>query len=42
MKIKQFKNLTLREQAKTLFLHRKPKKNAHFWTSQFQSVHYRL
>ena len=28
----------LREQAKTLFLHRKLKRNAHFWTCQFKSV----
>ena len=35
-------NNPLREQAKTLFLHRKPKRNAHFWTCQFKSVHYLL
>ena len=32
-------NNPLQEQAKTLFLHRKPKRNAHFWTYQFRSVH---
>ena len=35
-------NNPLREQAKTLFLHRKPERNAHFWTCQFKSVHYIL
>ena len=35
-------NNTLRKQAKTLFLHRKPKRNAHFLTCQFKSVHYIL
>ena len=35
-------NISLREQAKTLFLHRKPKRNAHSWTCQFKSVHYIL
>ena len=30
------------EQAKTLLLHRKPKRNAHFWTCQFRGVHYIL
>ena len=35
-------NYPLREQAKTLFLHGKPKRNAHFWTCQFKSVHYIL
>ena len=32
----------LLEQAKTLFLLRKPKINSHFWTCQFKSVHYIL
>ena len=32
-------NNPLQEQAKTFFLHRKPKRNAHFWTCQFRSVH---
>ena len=27
------------EQAKTLFLHRKPKRNAHFWACQIKSTH---
>ena len=35
-------NSPLREQAKTFFLHRKPKRNAHFWTCQFKSVRYIL
>ena len=35
-------NNPLQVQAKTLFLHRKPKKNAQFWTCQFKSVHYIL
>ena len=35
-------NNPLQEQAKTLFLHRKSKRNAHFWTCQFKSVHYIL
>ena len=30
------------EQAKALFLHRKSKRNADFWTCQFKSVHYIL
>ena len=33
-------NNPLQEQAKPLFLHRKPKRNAHFWTCHFKSVHY--
>ena len=28
--------------ARTGLLHRKPKRNAHFWTCQFKSVHYIL
>ena len=32
-------NNPLRKQTKTLFLHRKPKRNGHFWTCQFKSVH---
>ena len=32
-------NNPLQEQAKTLFLHRKPIRNAHFWTCHFKSVH---
>ena len=32
-------NNPLQELAKTLFQHRKPKRNAHFWTCQFRSVH---
>ena len=41
---KQFAKLNNppREQAKTVFLHRKPKRNAHFWTFQFKTVHYIL
>ena len=35
-------NNALREQAKTLFLHKKHKRNAHFWTGQFKSGHYIL
>ena len=35
-------NNPLGEQAKTLFLHRKPQRNNHFWTCQFKSVHYVL
>ena len=35
-------NNPLRVQAKALFLHMKPKRNAHFWTCQFKSVHYIL
>ena len=32
-------NSPLREQAKTLFLHGKPNRNAHFWTCHFKNVH---
>ena len=35
-------NNPLREQAKILFLHREPKRNAHFWTCQFKYVYYIL
>ena len=33
-------NHPLREEAKTFFLHSKPKINTHFWTCQFKSVNY--
>ena len=33
-------NNPLREQPKTPLLHRKAKRNAHFWTCQFKNVHY--
>ena len=36
--MRQKLNNLLREQGKTLFLHRKPKRNAHFWTCQFKSA----
>ena len=32
-------NNPLREQAKILFLHREPKRNAHFWTCQIYVLH---
>ena len=35
-------NNPLGEQAKTLFLYRKTKRNVQFWTCQFKSVHYIL
>ena len=40
--MRQKLNNPLREQAKTAFLHRKPMRSAHFWTFQFNIVHYIL
>ena len=40
VKISKKLNNPLGEQAKVLFLHKKPKRNAHFWTCEFKSASY--